>query len=347
MRRNWLGVIAAVALSACGGAKEASAPKPAEAPVVSVVKAVGGVENGRVRVAGTITFQREPVLSFRVPGVIQGISVDEGDRVRSGQRLAWLKPTEVAAGAAEASAALETAERNLARQQTLFEKGFVSQARIDDAKLAVERAKAGAEAAGFSRDTAIIIAPADGVILRRLAEPSQVAGAGAPILLLGETRSGFVVRASAASQQAALLKIGAPAQVTVRGAGEIGGKISRLAAKGDAATGAFDVEIAIPNNPALRSGMVAEALIESPDANAAASAVRVPTLALLDARADQGVVYVVDDAGVARRRTVTTAGVDGENAIVLSGLKAGERVVAAGAAYVRDGEPVTIAAEAK
>jgi membrane fusion protein (multidrug efflux system) len=70
-------------------------------------------------------------------------------------------------------------------------------------------------------------------------------------------------------------------------------------------------------------------------------------LALLDARADQGVVYVVDDAGVARRRTVTTAGVDGENAIVLSGLKAGERVVAAGAAYVRDGEPVTIAAETK
>jgi RND family efflux transporter MFP subunit len=347
MRQFWLGMIAVAAVWGCGGGKEATAPNKPDAPVVSVVAAIGGVENGRILVTGTTAFQREPILSFRVPGVIQGISVDEGDRVRAGQRLAWLKPTEVAAGAAEAKAALDTAERNLARQQTLFEKGFVSQARIDDAKLAVERAKAGAEAAGFSRDTAIIIAPADGVILRRLAEPSQVAGAGAPILLLGEARSGFIVRASAASQQAALLKIGAPAKVTVRGAGEINGKISRLAAKGDAATGAFDIEIAIPNGPALRSGMVAEALIESPGANAAAGAVRVPTLALLDARADQGVVYVVDETGVARRRPVTTAGVDGESAIVLSGLKPGERVVAAGAAYVRDGEPVAIAAETK
>jgi RND family efflux transporter MFP subunit len=343
MRALWLGLTVSLFLTACGGASEKEKPKQAEAPVVSVVTATGGATNGRVRVSGTTAFLREPVLSFRVPGVIQQVAVDEGDQVRAGQRLAWLKPTEVAAGAAEAKAALETAERNLARQQALFENGFVSQARIDDAKLAVERARAGAEAAGFSRDTAIILAPADGVVLRRLAEPSQVAAAGAPILLIGETRSGFIIRASAASQQAAALKIGAKAEVKIRGLGTVTGKVSRLAAKSDAATGAFDIDIAIPAQTGLRSGTVADALIEAGQTNAAVEEIRIPTLALLDARADQGVVFVVDDAGIARRRSVTTGGVDGEAAIVLSGLKPGERVVAAGAAYVRDGEPVTIA----
>jgi multidrug efflux pump subunit AcrA (membrane-fusion protein) len=69
----------------------------------------------------------------------------------------------------------------------------------------------------------------------------------------------------------------------------------------------------------------------------------VPTLSLLDGRADQGVVFVVDTDNVARRRSVQTAGIERDGVLVISGLEAGERVVAAGAAYVRDGEPVRVA----
>jgi multidrug efflux pump subunit AcrA (membrane-fusion protein) len=68
----------------------------------------------------------------------------------------------------------------------------------------------------------------------------------------------------------------------------------------------------------------------------------VPTLALLDSRADQGVVFVVDAQNVAHRRSVRTAGVSDEGVVVVEGLAAGERVVASGAAYVRDGEPVRV-----
>jgi multidrug efflux pump subunit AcrA (membrane-fusion protein) len=76
----------------------------------------------------------------------------------------------------------------------------------------------------------------------------------------------------------------------------------------------------------------------------AAPAILVPTLSLLDARADQGVVFVVDAEGVARRRAVRTAGVTQEGVLVVEGLDAGDRVIAAGAAYVRDGESVRITA---
>jgi hypothetical protein len=70
----------------------------------------------------------------------------------------------------------------------------------------------------------------------------------------------------------------------------------------------------------------------------------VPTLSLLDARADQGIVFVVDAQGVARRRAVTTAGVTQAGVMVISGLEPGDRVISAGAAYVRDGETVRISA---
>jgi len=74
------------------------------------------------------------------------------------------------------------------------------------------------------------------------------------------------------------------------------------------------------------------------------NAIIVPALALLDARADQGTVFVIDAEGVARRRSVRTAGVTQNGVLIVEGLNPGERVVSAGAAYVRDGEPVRIAA---
>lgn len=70
-----------------------------------------------------------------------------------------------------------------------------------------------------------------------------------------------------------------------------------------------------------------------------------PTLALLDARADQGVVFVVDTNNVARRRPVRTSGVTQDGVLVVEGLTPGDRIVSAGAAYVTDGASVRIAAD--
>jgi multidrug efflux pump subunit AcrA (membrane-fusion protein) len=90
--------------------------------------------------------------------------------------------------------------------------------------------------------------------------------------------------------------------------------------------------------------MVAEARITATaPAGAPEGPLRIPSLALLDARADQGYVYVLDDKNIARRRAIATSGIDSGDVLVVSGLKSGERIVAEGAAYVRDGEAVTVA----
>jgi hypothetical protein len=119
--------------------------------------------------------------------------------------------------------------------------------------------------------------------------------------------------------------------------------VTRVGAKGNEGTGAFEVEIEIADVSALRSGTVGEVEVAASGASAPASTIIIPTLSLLDARADQGAVFVVDSDGVARRRAVRTAGVTQEGVLVVEGLGAGDRIVAAGAAYVREGETVRIA----
>jgi RND family efflux transporter MFP subunit len=327
--------MACLMLAACGAAKSDSAAPVDRRPLVAVVLAAPSSAPGAVRASGLVGYKREPELAFNAPGVIGSIAVDVGDSVRRGQRLATLRRTSGGANIDEAALARANAERDLRRTQDLFDRGFVSDARLEDARLAVERA----------RDSSVLIAPADGIVLRRRVEPAQSVAAGTPVLALGETGSGVVVRAPVASARAARIKVGDLAQVRVAALGgeARSGRVARIGAKGDELTGAFEVEIEVRGTQGLRSGMVAEVEIAAATADSVQGALIVPTLSLLDARADQGIVFVIDGEGVAHRRAVRTAGVTQDGVMVVEGLAPGDRVVAAGAAYVRDGEAVRIA----
>jgi RND family efflux transporter MFP subunit len=327
----------ALVLASCGGGSDGASATP-DGPLVSVVEAAPSAGAGAVRASGLVGYRREPQLAFNAPGVIAAIAVDSGDVVRRGQRLATLRRTSVGSNPGEAALARENAERDLARTQELFDRGFVSEARMDAARLAVQR----------NSDTSVITAPADGIILRRAAEPAQSVAAGAPILVLGESNSGLVVREPVSSAEAARIRIGDAAQVRVPALGDtaLEARVTRVSAQSDAMTGAFDIEIEIAAPDSLRSGMVADVEVAAAAEAHVSAALIVPTLALLDARADQGVVFVVDAENVARRRAVRTAGVSQAGVLVVEGLEPGERVISAGAAYVRDGETVRLAAGA-
>ncbi|MEZ5958997.1 MAG: efflux RND transporter periplasmic adaptor subunit [Hyphomonadaceae bacterium] len=328
-------VVAATLLVACSGGDAEESTAVAEGPLVEVVEVAHASAAGTIRVSGMVGYRREPILAFTANGIIGAVDVDSGDVVRRGQRLATLRRTGAGANVDEAALARANAERDLARTQELFERGFVSEARLESARLAVERA----------RDSSTLTAPADGVILRRATDPAQTVTAGTPVFVFGETASGIVVRAPVASSDAARIRVGDVAQININGAQRVG-RVTRVGAKGDNATGAFEVEIEVTAPDGLRSGMVAEVEVAAQPGADVQTAIIVPTLALLDARADQGVVYVLDANAVARRRAVRTAGVTQAGVIVVEGLNPGDRVVAAGAAYVRDGETVRIAAGA-
>lgn len=341
---------ALLAVSGCSaGSKDAAeavtAPELVR-PVVVAAEVLPADPDALVAATGTILFSQETTLSFKTGGILTELAVDEGDAVKARQRLARLDLTELAASVAQAEAAVVNADVQYERTRDLVEKGHLAQARLDDAALMRDQARAGLAAVSFNRNLGVMVSPGDGVVLRRLAEPGQTLAPGAPVLQIGDTTSGLLLRVPVSAAQAARLRVGDAAEISVAGlAGPPrAGAIIRIAAKSNDATGNFDVDISAGDPALLRSGLIGNARITSSAASEdKSSSVRIPTLALIDARADRGYVYVIDDKDVARRRSVSTSGIVRGEVLVLSGLEAGERVIAEGAAYVREGEAVIVA----
>jgi RND family efflux transporter MFP subunit len=335
-----------LALAGCNqnGAEAADAPAaetaPSEAPVVEVVRVSSTHGAQDVRATGVTAYQRESTLAFAVSGELEAVNFDMGDEVRAGQTMAVLRRTSVGADAGEAAIVRKTAEDNFARIQRLYDNGAASRAELDNARLALER----------TRDRVVLTAPVGGVVLARQAELGQVVGPGQAVFLLGEAKSGVVVSASVTSEEAVKAKIGSLAQVDIRGGRALKGKVSRMSPRAGAVAGVFEIEIALENAAGLRGGEVAEVRILPAEETGAASATGsgeflIPALALTDARADQGAVFVVDAAGVARRRAVETGGLGRDGVIILNGLAEGDAVITRGANMVRDGDPVRIAGQ--
>jgi RND family efflux transporter MFP subunit len=323
------------ALAAAWGV--AFAPSRAAKPQVQAVP---------VRATGTLVFKREMTLSFKAAGIVKNFAVDSGDAVKAGAVLAQLNPTEVGARDREAQATLENAEASLRRAKELQTKGFASQARVDDAMMAVTRARAARDASAFDAAKANLRAPADGVVLARLAEPNEVVAPGTPIVTFGDAGGGLVLIVPVSDAQITRLREGDAASIKFAGLAPVTATVARLAAKADARTGAFDVELKLAGTPAgVRSGLVGEARIEPAVKDRASSYLAIPALALLEGRGDTAGVFVVDAGNKAQRRSIRVAGFLDDLVLVAEGLKPGDKVVTSGAPYLRNGQPVTIVAD--
>jgi RND family efflux transporter MFP subunit len=322
-------------VAACSGEAAVATQKPAAAIAVEVLNISASGAGGDIRASGLVAYKRETALGFGAPGEIESILADVGDRVAAGQVLATMRRTTTGADASEAALARLTAEQNFERVTRLHAAGAASQAELDNAKLALERA----------RERVSIVAPAGGIVLQRDAEPGQNVAAGQRVLSIGESRTGIIVEASMTASEVSQLRVGDVASVNIRERAALAGRVARIAPKGTQ-SGLFTVEVQVDQPAGLRSGEVAEVVIAGrADAQEIATVHVVPAISLIDARADQGVVFVVDAEGKARRRAIETGGVSDRGVTILKGLSDGDRVITRGASMVRDGDAVSVAAQ--
>lgn len=235
--RRWPWILLALLLAAA--ALAAYRMRPAEVQVVELRRsALQRTLQFSARVATTSRVN----IGSTITGRVAAVQVREGDAVRQGQVLLQLETDELrtalaqaqasarqaqarlaglrASGRAtaqaqleQASATLRAAERELARTQRLIEQGFISVARLDEARRAVEVARAqqagaraqvqalgdgGAELAQAAAQLAqaqaaveagqarlaqaTLRAPTDGRVLLRQVEPGQIVQPGAALL---------------------------------------------------------------------------------------------------------------------------------------------------------------------
>ena len=104
-------------IAGCGSDSRASTPKPAaqaaKAVEVRVVPAAEVRVPRTVGVSGTLAADEQVVLSLKVPGRISELMVDLGSRVRRGQTVARLDPTDYRLRVDQARATLQQARARL------------------------------------------------------------------------------------------------------------------------------------------------------------------------------------------------------------------------------------------
>jgi len=344
-------LFATLALAACGDAPGPDDESQSRAAPVRTAPAESAAITDAVRAVGILAPRDELRLSFKVGGVIETMAVEAGDKVRAGQTLAVLKRTEVEAAVAQASEGVDKARRDLERARQLRADEVATQEQVEDLTTAYNVARSSLQAAEFNARFARIDAPADGVVLQRLARASELVQGGQPVLVFGATSEGWVVRVALADRDAVRVNLGdvATLEFDAFPGRRFDGRVTRIGSSADPFTGTFDVEVDVsPGGARFARGLVAKVTIALPGAAGERSAsIVVPVTALVEASGSVGTIYVLDaDAGVARRREVTVGPIVGERVVVITGLAPGEQVVTDGAAWLTDGRAVRVVADA-
>lgn len=291
---------------------------------------------------GIVVTKSEMRLSFKMGGVVRRISVQEGDVVKKGQKLAEIELTEVDSQVEQARQLAGKAERDLKRGENLYADQVISLEQLQDLRTQAAMAAAQFKTAQFNLGHSAIIAPRDGMVLRKLAEERELVAAGAPVLVIGESDRGYVVRAALADREIVNVKLGDKGEIRMDAfPGQVmRGTIVEVASAADERSGMFPIEVHFDTPPPrLVSGLVARLQLaptsESPPLT------YVPMAALVEGDGDRASVFVID-SGKALRRDVRVAFITADSIALESGLSSGETVVTDGALFLENGEAIEV-----
>ncbi|MFO0624402.1 MAG: efflux RND transporter periplasmic adaptor subunit [Polyangiales bacterium] len=334
-----------------------AAPPPRPRPPPHVVTTLLRARPLRVAVRAPVDVRpvRQVEIGAKVLGYLAVLTVDRGDRVRAGQLLGVVRPSDLPAqvaaargGVAQNAAAVALARANLERAETLAPQGVVSQQELASARAALATAeaqgialRAQALGAGARLADTRLVSPMDGVVLARRVDPGALVGPSTGPVLTVVATDALRVFVPVTERDAASVRLGQTAELTVDAlpGRTFAARVSRLAPAFDAVTRTLDAEVLVPNpDGALRPGMYGRAVIVTGER---AGAVLAPVSALQRA-GERWFAFVVRD-GRASRREVTVGVEEGEAVEVTRGLAAGDELVTAGLDALSDNAAVRVA----
>ncbi|MGE0580819.1 MAG: efflux RND transporter periplasmic adaptor subunit [Steroidobacteraceae bacterium] len=315
----------------------------AEPTPVRVARARPGPATPAIATNGVVAAKDEMRLSFKVGGIVRQIHVQEGQRVRRGERLAGIELAEVDAQLEQAAQLAAKAQRDLERGERLYDDQVISLEQLQDLRTQAAVAQAQARGVQFNRSHAVIVAPYDGVVLRRLVEEREFVPAGQTVLVVSGADRGYVVRTALADREIVRVRIGDAAEIHMDAfpGRVLGGKVSEVSHAAESASGLFPLEVRFDATTLpLASGLVAKLSI-SPAAAGAANLAYVPLAAIVEGDGARASVFVVRD-GHAVRRDVKVAFIAADGVALADGVSIGETVVTDGALYLANGDPIAI-----
>ncbi len=253
-----------------------------------------------------------------------------------------------------AKQSLDSAQKFYDGRAALYKEGAVSAKDLDDASVALSQAKntydlvqkqydlkvaegakdaakGDTENANAMLSYTKITSPIDGVVTDRPYYPGETPATGTPVITVMDL-SQIVARSHVAQLEAATLKVGDPATITVPGLGApVKGKVTLVSPAVDPSSTTVEVWVQAPNpkgslrpGTSVRVSMVAQTVLQ---------AVVIPQAALLTSPDGVNTVIVLDSDNAPSKKKVKVGIRDAEakTVQVTDGLQGGERVVTVGA----------------
>ena len=375
--RWWIPVLVIALAAAAVGAWLATRSTAVEVVVATAREVRIGSQQTVLNASGYVTARRKATVSSKVTGKVLEVLIEEGMEVREGQVLARLDDSNVRASYRLSEAQLEAARAELAetrvrrheaalelaRSESLVERQITSQAALEaaaanlgslDARLAsqAEGVRVAEQALAVARqflDDTVIRAPFTGIVVAKNAQPGEMIS---PISSGGFTRTGIGTLVDMTSleievdvNEAYINRVvpDQPVEATLDAWPDwkIPGQVIAIIPTADRQKATVQVRVGFDTlDPRILPDMGIKVAFQGAavEDGSPSTAVVVPRAAL---RSDGGkdIVLVVADGAVERRAVRLSDSVSDE-AVVQSGLAAGERVVLEGPADLKDGDMI-------
>ena len=257
---------------------------------------------------------------------------------------------------------LDAAQKLYTARQDLYKQGAASSKDVDDANVALIQARNNYEASQKQLDLKVaegqlaaarghrasveanlgyskIVSPIDGVVTDRPLYPGEMASSSAPLITVMNL-SQIVARAHIDQPEAAQLKVGDPATVSVPGQpGALKGKVSLVSPALDPNSTTVEVWVqALNPGDRLKPGTSVHVEMV---AQSVPHAIVIPAEALLTSPQGDSSVIVLDTDNKPHKKKVKAGIRDGGAVQVTEGLQGGERVVTVGAfALSQEDDPI-------
>ena len=373
-------VIVAVGLLALGGTGYALLREQVPEVQTAIVRADKGGRPALLNASGYVTPRRRATVAAKITARVNEIYAEEGMRVEAGQILARLDDSDVkvrltaaiadrdatAAALGDLQVNLVNAQRELKRNEELFQRRLIAEQQIDAARLAVDSFKArivlarqqisAADArikmAEQDIDNCIVRAPFAGIVVSKDAQRGEMVS---PISAGGGfTRTGIATLVDMTSLEIevdvnesyiARVRDGQPVTAILDAYPDwqIPGKVRTLIPTADRQKATVKVRASFDKlDPRILPDMGVKVtfLGDEPTAAPSSGRVLVPRTAIRD---DGGkpTVFLFRDGRV-ERRVVGLGQARGNDQEVIAGLADGDQIVTAGAKDLRDGQRVSV-----
>ncbi len=305
---------------------------------VTLAPVVRGTAADLVYATGHVEPVVQAVVAPEVTGRLIRFMVDEGQPVLQGTPLAQLDDAEQQADVARFDALVAHDKIILTRAETLWNKRSGSREDYDQAASRLQQDEAQLAAARVRLAKQRIVAPFDGVVLRREGEVGEIVNKDTPLLTVGQTDP---LRATLEVDEEDIPHVRLDQKVLLSADAFPGrvvtGTVKTITPGGDSLNKSYRVRVLLPPDSPFPVDMTVEANLV---ADEKANVLLVPTSAIVG-----GQVFVADGRQV-RARAVKPGIVGSELTEVREGVAEGERVVAQPTATLTDGARVRIRASA-